>query len=85
MSKWLFPELEKKTGMSDLIGLKVTKVITDLQDGVKSIHLEDDRGELHILTFPEIEPSYVAIELDEKEICHLYYPQSLEFSGRGPR
>ncbi len=61
MTKELFPELEKKMDVGDLVGLKVTKVITDLHDNVKSIHLEDDRGEVHILTFPEIEPSYVAI------------------------
>lgn len=85
MAKELFPELEKKAGMSDLIGLKVTKVVTDLHDNVKSIHLEDDRGEVHTLTFPEIEPSYVAIQLDDEEICHLFFPQPIEFSGRGPR
>ncbi len=85
MVRSLFPELENKTDMGDLVGLKVTKVVTDLHDNVKSILLEDDRGEVHTLTFPEIEPSYVAIQLDDEEICHLCYPQPIEFSGRGPR
>jgi hypothetical protein len=68
--KPLFPEL-KKTGMKDLIGLKVVKVVSSLHDVVRSIQCEDEQGELHEITFRAVDTCYIAIELDGTEILNI--------------
>jgi len=67
----MFSELGNETGIKDLIGLKITKVISNLHDSVKSIQCEDEHGEIHEVTFHPIDSSYIAIKLDGTEILNI--------------
>ena len=67
----MFSELEKEKNTSDLIGLKITKVISSLHDVVRSIQCEDEQGEIHEITFQPIDSSYIAVELDGTEIMNI--------------
>jgi hypothetical protein len=67
----MFSELGKETGIKDLIGLKITKVISNLHDSVKTIQCEDEHGEIHEVTFQPIDSSYIAVKLDGTEILNI--------------
>jgi hypothetical protein len=67
----MFSEMKKETGTKDLIGLKITKVISNLHDTIKSIQCEDEHGEIHEITFHPIDSSYIAIKLDCTEILNI--------------
>ena len=67
----MFSELGNETGIKDLIGLKITKVISNLHVSVKSIQCEDEHGEIHEVTFHPIDSSYIAIKLDGTEILNI--------------
>jgi hypothetical protein len=67
----MFSELGKETEIKDLIGLKITKVISNLHDSVKTIQCEDEHGEIHEVTFQPIDSSYIAVKLDGTEILNI--------------
>ena len=67
----MFSELRNETGIKDLIGLKIVKVISSLHDVVRSIQCEDEQGEIHEITFQPIDSSYIAVELDGTEIMNI--------------
>jgi hypothetical protein len=67
----LFPELAKKPDSGDLIGLKITEVVTDLHDTVKFIRCEDANGEVREITFRPVDASYIAVKLDEAEVLNI--------------
>jgi hypothetical protein len=67
----MFSELGKETGIKDLIGLKITKVISNLHDSVKTIQCEDEHGEIHEVTFQPIDSTYIAVKLDGTEILNI--------------
>jgi hypothetical protein len=67
----MFSELGKETGIKDLIGLKITKVISNLHDSIKTIQCEDEHGEIHEVTFQPIDSSYIAVKLDGTEILNI--------------
>ena len=69
--KPMFSELGNETGIKDLIGLKITKVISNLHVSVKSIQCEDEHGEIHEVTFHPIDASYIAVKLDGTEILNI--------------
>ena len=69
--KPMFPEMEKEKNTTDLVGLKITKVISNLHDSVKSIQCEDEHGETHVVTFHPIDASYIAVKLDGTEILNI--------------
>ena len=69
--KPMFSELGNETGIKDLVGLKITKVISNLHDTIKSIQCEDEHGEIHEITFRPIDSSYTAVELDGAEIMNI--------------
>jgi hypothetical protein len=69
--KPMFSELGNETGIKDLVGLKITKVISNLHDRVKSIQCEDEHGEIHEITFHLIDSSYIAFKLDGTEILNI--------------
>jgi hypothetical protein len=67
----MLSELGKETGIKDLIGLKITKVISNLHDSIKTIQCEDEHGEIHEVTFQPIDSSYIAVKLDGTEILNI--------------
>jgi hypothetical protein len=67
----MFSELGKETGIKDLIGLKITKVISNLHDSVKTIQCEDEHGEIHEVTFQPMDSTYIAVKLDGTEILNI--------------
>ena len=70
MAKQLFPELDEKS-MTDLIGLKIVKVVSDLHDAIKVIQCEDEKGELREITFAPVDSSCIAVKLDDIEVASL--------------
>jgi hypothetical protein len=50
--KSMFPEIAKdESELKSLVGLKITKVKSDLRDVIKELECEDEQGELHIIEF----------------------------------
>jgi hypothetical protein len=67
----MFPELKNETGIKDLIGLKIIKVISNLHDAIHIIQCEDEHGEIHEITFHPIDSSYIGFKLDGAEILNI--------------
>lgn len=70
--KELFPEIAEKPTIAALVGLKITKVITNSYDEIREIQTEDVVGELHTVTFNVVDASYVAVEVDGEEVCSIH-------------
>jgi len=69
--KPMFSELGKEIEIKDPVGLKITKVISNMHDRVKSIQCEDEHGEIHEITFHLVDSSYIAVKLDGTEILNI--------------
>lgn len=70
MQKPMFSELEKPEA-TDLIGLRVVKIVASLHDSLQRIELEDEKGGLHEVTFQLVDASYIAVKLDGSEVLSL--------------
>ena len=71
MLKTLFPEAGTPETV-DLVGLKITKIVSSLRDEVFKFELEDVMGGLHDLESCPVPKSVkVAIQLDGEEILHI--------------
>ena len=71
MLKTLLPEAGTPETV-DLVGLKITKIVSSLRDEVFKFELEDVMGGLHDLEFRPVPKSVkVAIQLDGEEILHI--------------
>jgi hypothetical protein len=50
--KSMFPqEVKEESELKALVGLKITKVKSDLRDVIKELECEDEQGELHTIEF----------------------------------
>ena len=49
--KSLFPRLETENQQQVLVGLKILKVKSTLQDVIKELECEDEQGEIHTIEF----------------------------------